>query len=112
MNYDVRILGRKGFIELTAISDIGALSTVNSGIVPLLESINFKEGHRYSDFDPNLDKIAAYGIGGLIAGKVLLKTGLLAKVGLIFAKSWKIILIVFAGLGGVAGKFFRRKETE
>lgn len=112
LNYDIRILGRKGFVKLTAISDMSVLNDVNTGIAPLLEAINFNEGHRYADFNPNLDKVAAYGIGGLIAGKVLLKTGILAKAGLLLAKSWKIILIAIAGLGGVLGKLFRRKETE
>jgi len=112
LNYAIRVLGRRGFIELTAISDMSALNDVNEGIPPLLASINFSEGHKYSDFNPNLDKVAAYGIGGLIAGKVLLKTGLLAKAGLILAKSWKIILIVFAGLGGAITKLFRRREKE
>jgi len=112
LNYDVRILGRKGFVQLTAISNMSALTDVSTGIAPILESINFNEGYRYADFNPNLDKVAAYGIGGLIAGKVLLKTGILAKAGLLLAKSWKIILIALAGLGGVFGKLFRRKETE
>jgi len=111
LNYDIRVLGRKGFLKLTAISDMQTLANVKNNINPVLQSINFNEGHRYSDFNPDLDKVAAYGIGGLIAGKVLLKTGLIAKLGLILAKSWKIILIAFAGLAGVFGKFFRRKET-
>jgi len=75
LNYNIRVLGRKGFIELTAISDISNLDAVSKGIPAILTSINFKEGHQYGDFNPDLDKVAAYGIGGLIAGKVLMKTG-------------------------------------
>lgn len=111
LNYDIRVLGRKGFLKLTAISDMQTLANVKNNINPVLQSINFNEGHRYGDFNPDLDEVAAYGIGGLIAGKVLLKTGLIAKLGLVLAKSWKIILLAFAGLAGVFGKFFRRKEN-
>ncbi len=31
----------------------------------------------YGDFDSNIDKVAAYGIGGLVAGKLAAKVGLL-----------------------------------
>ena len=40
-----------------------------------------------------MDKIAAYGIGGLVAGKVLAKTGMLA-VGLIFLKKFWFVLFL------------------
>ena len=46
-------------------------------------------------------------IGGLIAGGILAKTGLLAKLGLIFAKFAKVIILAIAGLGGAIMKFFR-----
>jgi uncharacterized membrane-anchored protein len=70
----------------------------------LLPGTEFLEGHRYADFDSSVDELAAYGIGGLIAGKVLLKGGLLAKLGLLLAKGWKLIAVVVV----VAGSFLKR----
>ncbi len=104
VNYDIRILGRKGVLSLNVISDMAHLSEVKQNIDPILESTHFTQGNRYSDFDPDIDEIAAYGIGGLIAGKMLLKVGFLAKF-------WKIILI--GGAAAVAGvkKFFGKGDS-
>jgi uncharacterized membrane-anchored protein len=52
-------------------------------------------------------------MGGLIAGTVLAKTGLLAKLGLILLKAWKVIAIGAVAAAGVIKKFFvGKKKTE
>lgn len=89
LNYNIRILGRRGYLVLNAISSISALDSVNADLKPILASVNFNEGHRYSDFNPDLDKVAAYGIGGLIAGKIMAKAGFFA----ILAKYGKFIIM-------------------
>ena len=58
--------------------------------------VDFKEGSRYADFDPKVDKVATYGIAALVAGGVLAgaaKLGFfkLLWVGLIAAKKFVII---------------------
>lgn len=93
LNYNIRILGRKGVLNLNAIGNMAVLPMVKGDIDSFLSSVDFNDGYRYSDFNPDIDKIAAYGIGGLIAGKVLAKTGLL--VGLL--KFWKVIAIALVG---------------
>jgi uncharacterized membrane-anchored protein len=77
VNYDVRVLGRSGVLVLQAVGDMQNLQQVADGCQELLVATEFVPGQRYTDFDASLDKVAAYGIGGLIAGKVLLKAGLL-----------------------------------
>ncbi len=94
LNYNFRILGRKGFLVLNAIGDIDVLPLVNEDSKKILASVSFNEGNKYSDFNPKLDKVAAYGIGGLVAGKVLAKTGLIA----ILAKFGKFIFVGIAGV--------------
>ena len=49
----------------------------------------------------------------LIGGGLAAKAGLFAKLGLVFAKFWKLLLIGAIALGGVARKFFgeRNKGT-
>ena len=71
LNYDIRILGRKGHVSLNAISTMDYLDEVDAHIDDVIYSVNFTEGNRYADFNPKMDKVAAYGIGGLIAGKAL-----------------------------------------
>ena len=101
LNYNIRVLGRKGYLQLNVIGGMEALNYIESHMDEILPAIDFNEGNRYADFNPKLDKVAAYGIGGLIAGKVLLKAGLLAKVGLLLAKFWKVIAL--AVVGALAG---------
>jgi len=104
LNYNIRVLGRKGFINMNAIGDIDVLPLFNED-----SSVTFNEGNKYSDFDPGLDDVAAYGIGGLIAGKVLAKAGFFALI----LKFWKFIAIGAVGLfGAFRKKIFGSKEAE
>ena len=112
LNYNIRILGRKGFLQLNAIGDMHVLKDVKNNIEGILNSVNFNEGHRYADFSPGVDRVAAYGIGGLIAGKMLMKAGILAKIGILLAKFWKIIVFGFIGLVAGVRKFFGGKTEE
>lgn len=91
LNYSIRVLGRKGFLELNIISEMFMLADVQSNVGPIVNAVNFNEGYTYTDFDPNIDKVAAYGIGALITGKILAKTGILTKIGVLLAKIWKIL---------------------
>ncbi len=109
MNYNIRVLGRKGFLVLNAIGDIGVLGKVQEDIDPILASVDFNPGFRYSDFNPDVDEIAAYGIGGLIAGKVLAKAGIFA----VLLKFWKIIALAVVGaFSAFRKKIFGTKEEE
>lgn len=101
LNYNIRILGRKGYLTMNVIGEMAVLDDVKTDIPVILNSVAFNEGHRYADFNPDIDTVAAYGIGGLIAGKVLAKAGFFALI----LKFWKIIAI------GAVGAFsvFRKK---
>jgi len=46
----------------------------------------------------------------LIAGKVLAKVGILAKLGLLLAKFWKLILVAVVGAFGAIRRFFTGKQ--
>jgi uncharacterized membrane-anchored protein len=89
------------------------LPDVKKHIPEIIHIAKFKEGHRYIDFDPSIDKVASYTIGGLVAGKLLAKAGILA----LLLKNIK--LIALAALSGFSvfknklmGLFGRRKEEE
>ena len=107
LNYNIRVLGRRGYLNLNAISDITVLPKVKNDINEVLAAVNFTDGNRYADFDSNIDKVAAIGIGGLIAGKVLSKGGFLV----LLAKFWKFIVIgVIAFFAGIRRFFTGEKE--
>src|SRR5690606_19552110 len=106
LNYAVRVLGRKGVLELNAVSGMSQLPEIRPEMEKIYGLVEFEEGHRYIDFDPDIDTVAAYGIGGLIAGKIAVKAGLLV----LLAKGWKLILLGLVGLGaGIRSLLGRRK---
>lgn len=69
---------------------------------------NFNQGSRYEDFNPDIDQVAAYGIGALVAGKVLAKTGLLAAA-LIFLKKFGVVFAIAAF--ALFGRLFKRRKS-
>ena len=113
LNYDIRVLGRHGYLSLNAVSGMGELGLVRTGMEKLLPMAEFEPGARYADHNPKTDKIAAYGVATLIGGGLAATAGLFAKLGLVLAKFWKLLLIGAIALGGVARKFFgeRNKGT-
>ena len=105
LNYNIRILGRKGVLMLNAVSSIDQLSVVKKHIDPVLASFNYADGKKYADFDPKLDEVAAWTIGGLVAGKLLAKVGFFA----IFLKYIKLIVIALGAAGAGIWKWFKKK---
>jgi uncharacterized membrane-anchored protein len=102
LNYNVRLLGRKGVLVLNAIGEPRQLNEIKASIPGLLSGVQFTKGQQYADFDASLDEVAAYGIGGLVAGKVLAKVGFFA----IILKFWKVGLLALAGLWAGVKRFF------
>jgi uncharacterized membrane-anchored protein len=101
LNYDVRVLGRKGLLSLNAVGSTNQLVDVRDHIPDIVNVAKFKKGSTYFDFDSKTDKIAAYTIGGLVAGKVLAKVGFLALI----LKNIKLVIIaVLAFFGGMRNK--------
>lgn len=105
LNYNVRLLGRKGVLNLNAVGSVSQLAEVRQTIPGIISSISFSKGLQYGDFNPNLDEVAAYGIGGLVAGKVLAKVGFFALI----LKFWKIGLALLAGAWTAIRRFFGAK---
>jgi uncharacterized membrane-anchored protein len=109
VNYEVRILGRYGFVTATLVSDTEELETLKPELEALLNGFDFNEGYRYIDFNPATDKIAEYGIAALIAGGVAMKSGLIAVVVVLLKKFW----FVLAAIVLAVWKFvFGRKKNE
>jgi len=110
VNYSTRILGRHGVINANLVGNPDAIQRVVPTVKTLLNDLEYKSGLRYAEFRAG-DKIAAYGLTALITGgaaAVAVKTGLLAKLGVLLAKSAKLIL------GGIAALFaliFRSRKS-
>jgi uncharacterized membrane-anchored protein len=103
------ILGKKGYLDSAFVvsykKDIN-LKNQSDFSKDFVNGVIFEDGFRHADYKPG-DKIAAVGIGSLVAGslgvKALAKTGILVKL----AKFWWILLAPLAFLG----KFLSGKEN-
>ena len=119
INYNTRVLGRRGYASLNLIDDPAKLAASKLEAATLLGVTHFDSGARYEDFDEKNDKVAEYGLAALVAGGAgaaalkLAKVGLLAKFGgkilalLIAGK--KVLVAAFIALGAWAKKFFGKK---
>jgi uncharacterized membrane-anchored protein len=112
LNYDIRALGRRGVLSLNAVASINQLQTIEKDMREVLNFVEFNEGARYGDYVAGVDKVAAYGIGALIAGKLAAKAGLFKLLLLFAAKFWKILIVAALAIGAFAKKLLsgRRKE--
>lgn len=112
LNYNVRVLGRRGVLVLNAVAGMELLPNVRTSMQQLLPMVEFNPGHRYADFLPGKDKVAEYGIGALVLGTLAAKTGLFKVLiaGILAAK--KFVLIGLVALGTWLKKIFGKKKEE
>jgi uncharacterized membrane-anchored protein len=112
LNYSVRALGRKGVLEMNFVAGMEDLEEIKNVIPAVMGMPEFKSGWRYADYVPGADKVAAYGIGGLIAGKLLAKVGILALVLAFLKKGFVLVLVAVGGLWRFVVRLFRGKREE
>ena len=108
LNYNVRVLGRKGVLILNAVADMTELETVKENIPSVLSMAKFNSGHTYAEFDSSIDQVAAWTIGGLVAGKLLAKVGIFA----LLLKNIKLLILVIGGGGAAAWKFISGRKKK
>ncbi|RYD36699.1 MAG: DUF2167 domain-containing protein [Verrucomicrobiaceae bacterium] len=113
LNYDVRVLGRKGVVSLNCVAGMAQLEKVKSRTPELVSMTKFNSGHAYADFNPKTDEKAAYGIAGLIAGSAIAaKTGLFKGIWLAILAGKKFILLGVLAVGGLLKKLFSRRGEQ
>jgi uncharacterized membrane-anchored protein len=98
LNYDIRVLGRSGHLELSVISSMDQFKEIESQVPTILSMVDFTDGNRYADYRSG-DKVANYGIAALITGGVLAKTGFFKGLLLLLAKGWKLVALAVVGIG-------------
>jgi uncharacterized membrane-anchored protein len=107
LNYNTRVLGRRGVVSLNLVTPPADLARDRVHALTILKATTFRKGARYEDFDRAKDRVAEYGLVGLVLGGAGLGAAKLAKVGLL-AKFWKLIaaglLALWAGLKRVFGR--------
>jgi uncharacterized membrane-anchored protein len=96
LNYNIRALGRKGVLVVNFVATSDQLASVETATPDVLKMVSFTTGNRYTDYLPDVDKVAAYGIGGLIAGGIASKTGMLVVVLALLKKGFVFLLLPIA----------------
>lgn len=118
VNYNMRILGREGYMSVTLVEEPAKLAESKRSIEGLMKGFSYNSGKRYAEFRSG-DKLAEYGLVALIAGgtgAAAVKLGLFAALWKFIAKGGKaVILLAVAALAGLrrvlAGLFGRGREA-
>jgi uncharacterized membrane-anchored protein len=108
LNYDIRVLGRRGVLDLSIVASIDQLAMIEQHVPEILGMVDFKQGNTYAEYDSRVDKIAAYGIAGLIAGGVLAKVGFFKALLLAILAFKKVLLVGVLAVFGAISTFFKR----
>jgi uncharacterized membrane-anchored protein len=120
VNYNTRMLGRQGYASLNLVASEALIASYRPRVEALLAQTQFQPGARYEDYKAGSDRLAEYGLGGLILGGAglgvakVVKIGLLAKLGqwlfglLLVLKKGAIVLI--AAVASFLKKLFGGKD--
>jgi uncharacterized membrane-anchored protein len=111
LNYNLRILGRRGVLVLNTVAGMAQLPKIEQATPEILGMVDFNPGHRYADYTPGTDKVAAYGLAALVAGGIAAKAGLFKGLflGLLALKKFLILFVI--GLVAIVKKFFSGKKS-
>lgn len=103
VNYNTRLLGRKGVMRVTLVTDPSRLQEVLPEFGALLKGFSFTRGNRYAEWVAG-DRVAQYGLSALVVGgatAVAAKTGLLKSL-------WKILVAAAVGAAALLRRLFGR----
>ena len=110
VNHSVRLLGRKGVMDVDLVLSPSQVASAVTDFDALLTGFEFSTGNRYAEFRQG-DRIAAYGLTALVAGGVgaaAAKSGLLSKL-------WKLLVVgglaALAAIKRLLGAVFGSKES-
>jgi uncharacterized membrane-anchored protein len=100
LNYKVKLLGRRGVMDVILIVDPEELTATLPQFRDLLGGYAYQTGQTYAEYRQG-DKVAKYGLAALITGGaavVAVKTGLFAALVLFLKKGWKLVVVGVAAV--------------
>jgi uncharacterized membrane-anchored protein len=107
INWNTRLLGRKGVMKVTLVTDPKILNETLPHYQTLVGGYSYSSGHRYAEFRQG-DKMAQYGLSALVVGgatAVAAKTGMLKSL-------WKVLVVGFLAAIALLRKLFTGKKEE
>lgn len=110
LNYNIRMLGRRGVLVLNAVAGMSQLQEIESATPAVLAMVDFQEGHRYTDFNASTDKVATYGLAALVVGGLAAKAGLFKGLFVALLAAKKLVIVGFVAVAAWLKKVFGKKE--
>lgn len=113
INYNARILGRSGVMNVVVVADPAGLTQSIADFKSVLGGFAFVPGQAYSDFRSG-DRVAEYGLAALITGgvaAVAAKKGFFTVIVGFLAAAWKLVLVALAAIGASIKRLFTRKAS-
>lgn len=108
LNYNTRLLGRKGVMEVVLIVDPDKLQETLPKFRDMLATYQFQTGQTYAEYRAG-DKVAKYGLAALVVGGAAVgaaKLGLLTWIVVFFKKFAKLVIVAFVAVIASIKKFF------
>lgn len=113
VNYNTRVLGRKGVMRVILVTDPSELEATLPQFNSVMQNFRFLDGERYAQYTTG-DKIAEYGLVALIAGgagALAVKTGLFASLLVFLKKGFKFVILGLVAVGAAVKKVFSRRTA-
>jgi uncharacterized membrane-anchored protein len=112
-NFFTKVLGRRGFTSVIMVSSPQDVTGATADLDKVLTGYRFNGGDTYAEWRPG-DKVAAYGLTGLIIGGAVAaaaKTGLLKSLLVALAAAWKLVVAGVVALLAGLKSLFKRKQA-
>ena len=110
LNYNTRLLGRKGVMEAVLIVEPDKLPATLPQFKGLLAEYKYQAGENYAEYHPG-DKLAKYGLAALITGGAAVgaaKLGLFAWLLPFLKKVWYLVVAAVVAAANFFKRMFRR----
>ena len=110
LNYNTRLLGRKGVMEVILIVEPEQLNTTLPEFRKVLAGYSFQTGQTYAEFRSG-DKVAKYGLAALVLGGAAVgaaKLGLFAWLAVFAKKAGKLIVVAVVAVVAFFKKLFAK----
>ena len=94
VNYNAFALGRDGYFSMNLVAAFDDLPTLRPVAEQQLAALDYNAGKRYADFDARTDRVAAFGVSGLVVEVASHQIGLMARVLALFAHTGALVAVV------------------
>lgn len=112
VNYNTRLLGRNGVMEVVLVTEPETLDASVAEFKQVVSRYSFLPGENYAEYRKG-DRVAQFGLAALVTGgaaAVATKKGFWAVLAGFFAAAWKFLAAAAFGLFAWLGSLFKKRK--